>query len=60
MDTKTNHFYSDVFLTGCILLAGIDVLGLVDYALKAVVGGAIWFGYRYTADYLARKKEKKV
>lgn len=60
METKTHGQLSSTFLTGCIFLANIDVIGLVDYAVKAFVGGAIWLAYRYTADYLERKRRQKL
>ena len=47
---------SNVFLTGCILLANLDFTGLLDYAVKAVIGGAIWLGFKVTADYIERKR----
>ena len=61
MDTKTNSesSSSSIFLTGCILLANLDFAGLLDYALKAMIGGAIWLGYKVTADYIERKKRKQ-
>jgi len=49
---------SNLFLTGTILLANTDYTGLLDYALKALVGGAIWFTYKVSAEYLIRKKKK--
>ena len=55
----TSHF-SNVLLTGTILLANVDVNGLVDYGLKAFLGGAIWLGYKITADYLDRKRKAKL
>jgi hypothetical protein len=57
MDNKTSdNTGSNVFLTGCILLANLDFTGLLDYAVKAVIGGAIWLGYKVTADYIERKR----
>ena len=57
MDNKTSdNTGSNVFLTGCILLANLDFVGLLDYAVKAVIGGAIWLGYKVTADYIERKR----
>lgn len=61
MDTKTTHTdssFSHMFLTGSILLANLDFTGLLDYALKAAIGGGIWLAYKMMADYLTRKKEK--
>jgi hypothetical protein len=50
---------SNIFLTGTILLANLDFSGLLDYALKALIGGAIWFTYKMTADYIDRKRQNK-
>lgn len=57
MKTDNNNG-SNIFLTGCILLANLDFAGLLDYALKALIGGAIWLGYKVTADYIDRKRKK--
>jgi hypothetical protein len=54
----TTHF-SNVLLTGTILLANADVNGLLDYGLKAFLGGAVWLGYKLAADYLERKRKSK-
>ena len=57
---STDHStFSNAFLTGAILLANLDFAGLADYALKALVGGAIWLGYKMGADYIERKRNKK-
>ena len=60
MDNKTTseNTGSSILLTGCILLANLDFSGLLDYALKAAIGGAIWLGYKMTADYFERRKKK--
>ena len=50
---------SNVFLTGIILLANLDFTGLLEYGLKALIGGGIWLGYKVTADYLAERKRRK-
>lgn len=62
METKPIHSdnpYSNLFLTGAIFLANVDVAGLTDYAIKAAVGGAIWLGYKLMADFIDRKRNKK-
>lgn len=66
MDTKTNtgDTASNVFLTGSIFLANLDFTGLMDYALKAVIGGLMWLLFKMLADNIERKrygspKEKK-
>lgn len=56
---KTNETGSNVFLTGVVLLANFDLAGLMDYGLKALIGGAVWLGYKLAADYLAEKKKQK-
>jgi hypothetical protein len=58
-NTKNESSSSNIFLTGIILLANLDFAGLMDYAVKALIGGAIWLGYKMTADYIERKKIKK-
>ncbi len=57
--THTDSTGSNVLLTGCIFLANLDFAGLLDYAVKALIGGAIWLGYKVTADYLERKKNDR-
>ena len=56
---KTNNETgSNIFLTGTILFANLDFAGLADYAIKALIGGAIWLGYKMTSDYIERKRKK--
>jgi hypothetical protein len=62
METKTSAHEtssSSILLTGCIFLANLDFTGLLDYAVKAAIGGAIWLGYKLTADYIERKRNKQ-
>ena len=59
MDNKhSDNTGSNILLTGCIFLANLDFAGLLDYAVKAVIGGAIWLGYKVTADYIERKRNR--
>ena len=51
------HF-SNVMLTGTILLANTDVNGFINYSVKAALGGAIWLGYKVIADYIDRKRKQ--
>lgn len=57
-----NNFGSKIFLTGNILLANLNFPGLIDYALKALIGGAIWMGFKLAgdllSDWLRKKKEQ--
>lgn len=50
---------SSLFLTGTILLANIDYSGLMDYAIKALIGGAIWMGFKIAGDYFGGRMKKK-
>ena len=61
MRTETTAYQgaiNNVFLPGTILLASIDVTGLLEYALKAGVGGFIWLGFKLAGEYLERKKKQ--
>jgi hypothetical protein len=60
--TETAHpaaHFSNVLLTGTILLANADVNGLIAYGVKAAVGGAIWLAYKLAADYIDRRRKPK-
>jgi hypothetical protein len=50
---------SQLLLTGTILCANLDYSGLLDYALKAIIGGAIWMGFKLASDYMNEKRRKK-
>ena len=59
MDNKvSDNTSSNILLTGCIFLANLDFAGLLDYAVKAIIGGGIWLAYKVTADYIDRKRSK--
>ncbi|MFO0357644.1 MAG: hypothetical protein ACK50A_11890 [Sphingobacteriaceae bacterium] len=50
---------SHTFLTGAILFANMDYSGLTDYAVKAVIGGAIWMTFKLAGDYLSNKLKNR-
>lgn len=50
---------SSLFLTGTILLANMDYSGLMDYAIKALIGGAIWMGFKIAGEYFSKKVKNK-
>jgi hypothetical protein len=52
-------FHPSGLLACCILLASLDVSGLTNYLLRAVLGGAIWLGFKLLAERLQRKNDKK-
>lgn len=58
MDKTVNPFSSssNFYLAGCIFLAGLDVTSLLDYGLKAAVGGSIWLGFKLVENRLLKKK----
>jgi hypothetical protein len=57
METKTTGSSTgNLFLTGAILFANLDFAGLLDYAVKAIVGGGIWLAYKMAAGYIERKR----
>ena len=59
MDNKhTDNISSNMLLTGCIFLANIDITGLLDYAVKAFIGGGIWLGYKLAADFIDKRRSK--
>ena len=62
MRTETTAYQgaiNNVFLPGTILLANIDVTGLLEYALKAGVGGFIWLGFKIAGECLERKNKRE-
>ncbi len=59
MDVKpglSDNSSSNIFLTGCILFANLDFTGLMDYALKAVIGGLMWLLFKMFADSIERRR----
>ena len=53
--TSTDTSSSSLFLTGTILLANMDYNGLMDYAIKALIGGATWMAYKIAGDILSNR-----
>ena len=55
----TNNF--SIFLLGAILniLAAVDIASLVDYSLKALIGGAIWLGFKMLGEYVSKEIHEK-
>jgi hypothetical protein len=52
---------TSVFVLGAVIntLAVVDMNGLVDYSMKAIVGGCIWLGFKVLSDYLSNRMSKK-
>ncbi len=57
--STTDSSSSSLFLTGTILLANMDYTGLMDYAIKALIGGAIWMAYKIAGDVLSTRMGNK-
>jgi hypothetical protein len=55
---STTEQSSSLLLTGTILMANIPYNDYIDYAIKAIIGGAIWLGFKLTADVIASRKKK--
>jgi hypothetical protein len=55
---STENTSQSIFLTGFILLANLDFTGLLEYGLKAAIGGGIWLAYKMIADRMDRKKKQ--
>lgn len=50
---------SNLFLYGAIMFANIDYIGVLDYVIKAVLGGGVWFGFKLLQDYYSVKVREK-
>ena len=63
MNTGTEHTHNhlSVFLLGAILniLAAVDMPSLMDYSLKAIVGGLIWLIFNQVHEILKNRTKNK-
>ncbi len=50
---------SSVLLYGALMFANIDAASVMDYTVKALVGGVVWLGFKVAADYLSQKIKNK-
>lgn len=50
---------SNLFLYGAIMFANIDYVGIADYVIKALLGGAVWFGFKLLQDYYSVRVRNK-
>lgn len=55
---------SNMFLVGSMVMASIDYVGILDYLIKAVMGGGVWFLFKLLQDYFSpfirKRAEKKL
>jgi hypothetical protein len=56
-NSQTQLHGASSFMLGALLnlMAVIDMTGLLDYAIKAFIGGLIWLGFKFLGDYVSRK-----
>lgn len=61
MRTETTHgdSFHSFFLTGTVLLAGVDVSGLLEYVLRIALGAVVVGVSKTISDRLKRRKAKK-
>jgi hypothetical protein len=52
--------FSNIFLYGAFMFANIDYIGIVDYAIKAILGAAIWYGFKFLQDYYSARARHKI
>jgi hypothetical protein len=57
--TDTTNNTTSVLLYGAIMFANIDYVGILDYSIKAFVGGLFWLGFKVTADWIGRRAKNK-
>lgn len=50
---------SNLFLYGAIMFANIDYVGIADYVIKAILGGAVWFIFKLLQDYYSVRVRNK-
>lgn len=47
--------FSNMFLYGAFMLANIDYVGILDYVIKAVLGAAVWYGFKLIQEHYSAK-----
>lgn len=55
---KSNAEMLIVFFYGALfnIFAGLDYKSLLDYGVKAILGGVVWLIFKLLADRMGRKK----
>jgi hypothetical protein len=53
------HTNPGILLYLMIAIANINYSGLLDYALQAITGGLIWFGFKVLGDWYDRRQAMK-
>ena len=56
---NTGDGSGSMLLTASLLFANMDYASLQDYAIKAVVGGAIWMAFKIGAECIIERMKKK-
>jgi hypothetical protein len=56
---KLNQFLTgdinSTFLYLFILFADLDYTSILDYAVKALIGGGVWFAFKLVGDHFSHK-----
>jgi hypothetical protein len=50
---------SSIYLTASIMLASIDYSSVVEYAIKALIGGVIWVGVKISGEMVIEKLKRR-
>jgi hypothetical protein len=48
---------SGVIIYFLVLAANIDYTGLLDYALKAIIGSGVWYAFKLIGEYYLEKRK---
>lgn len=52
--------FSNLFLYIAFMFANIDYVGILDYLIKAILGAAVWYSFKYLQDYFSVKMRHKM
>lgn len=59
---KNNNSGSDLtgnlILTANMVLANMDFADYADYAIKAIIGGVVWMGFKMAGEYFSERFKK--
>ncbi len=54
----TSGTTDDILLSSSIFLAGMESGGMLDFTIRSIIGGFVWFGIRMLIDrYNAKQRE---
>lgn len=50
---------SNIYFIANLLMANLDYNSYLDYGIRTIMGGLIWFGFQEFNDYRKKRKEAK-